>query len=60
MEQINVPVCENAEKWADLPHNVVKSRSFATGWNGFEYAYEESVVMCDECWEAACDTRWPQ
>jgi hypothetical protein len=50
--------CENAARWSDLPHEGVKTRKFPTGWNGFEYAYEDYVVMCEECWKAAQEVRW--
>lgn len=43
--------CENATKWRDLPHDRVKPRPFPYGWNGAENAYEESVDLCDDCFE---------
>lgn len=43
--------CENATKWPDLPHDRVKPRPFRYGWNGAENAYEESVDLCDDCFE---------
>ena len=54
-----VELCDNATRWSDLAHDGAKARSFRTGWNGYEYAYEDSVVLCDECYQAAKEVRWP-
>lgn len=44
--------CEEAEKYPDWKHENVKPRPFRYGWNGQENAYEESVDLCDDCFEA--------
>ena len=47
--------CEGAEKYPDWKHEKVKPRKHSYGWNGFENAYEESIDLCDECYEAEPD-----
>lgn len=44
--------CESAKQYPDWKHENVKPRPFRYGWNGFENAYEESVDLCDDCFEA--------
>lgn len=51
-------VCENATKWADLPHEKVEVRVFRTNYNGFEYTDCEEVDLCAECYEAVTTTGW--
>jgi len=44
--------CENTKHFPKWEHKNVKPRPFRYGWNGFENAYEESVDLCDDCFEA--------
>jgi hypothetical protein len=45
-------VCENTKHYPKWKHENVKPRPFRYGWNGAENAYEESVDLCDDCFEA--------
>ena len=45
--------CENTKHYPKWKHENVKPRPFRYGWNGFENAYEESVDLCDDCFEAS-------
>lgn len=47
--------CENTKHYPKWKHENVKPRPFRYGWNGAENAYEESVDLCDECFEAEPD-----
>ena len=44
--------CENTKHYPKWKHENVKPRPFKYGWNGEENAYEESVDLCDDCFEA--------
>jgi hypothetical protein len=44
--------CENTKHYPKWKHENVKPRPFRYGWNGAENAYEESVDLCDDCFEA--------
>ena len=44
--------CENTKHYPNWKHENVKPRPFKYGWNGEENAYEESVDLCDDCFEA--------
>ncbi len=44
--------CESAKYYPKWKHENVKPRPFRYGWNGAENAYEESVDLCDDCYEA--------
>lgn len=43
--------CENTKHYPNWKHENVKPRPFRYGWNGEENAYEESVDLCDDCFE---------
>lgn len=45
--------CENTKHYPKWKHENVKPRPFRYGWNGAENAYEESVDLCDDCFEAS-------
>jgi len=45
--------CENTKHYPKWKHENVKPRPFKYGWNGFENAYEESVDLCEDCFEAS-------
>ena len=45
--------CENTKHYPNWKHENVKPRPFSYGWNGETNAYEESVDLCDDCYEAA-------
>lgn len=44
--------CENTKHYPNWKHENVKPRPFKYGWNGETNAYEESVDLCDDCFEA--------
>jgi hypothetical protein len=46
-------ICENTKHYPNWKHENVEPRPFKYGWNGFENAYEESVDLCDDCFEAS-------
>ena len=43
--------CENTKFHPEWKHDKVKPRPFRYGWNGHERPYEESVDLCDDCFE---------
>lgn len=46
-------MCENTKHYPKWKHENVKPRPFRYGWNGEENAYEESVDLCEDCFEAS-------
>ena len=52
VEEEEERTCENTKHYPKWKHENVKPRPFKYGWNGEENAYEESVDLCDDCFEA--------
>lgn len=51
-EQTTIEHIEECESGLGAPHGTPKLRTYKTGWNGYEMAYEESLYLCDDCYEA--------
>jgi hypothetical protein len=51
-EQTTIEHIEECESELGAPHGTPKLRTYKTGWNGYEMAYEESLYLCDDCYEA--------
>lgn len=51
-EQTTIERVQDCESGLKGDHGTPKLRHYKVGWNGYEAPYDESLYLCDDCYEA--------